>query len=95
MSPSPAPLSLLEAISRASADAFSATVQWFGGLTQTQQLLLPTSLALVVLLWAKLCPPKAKAPAGAAEDEAIYTSAIERWSAAGEAEKKRRAASRA
>ncbi len=89
MSLSPASLSIWESAQSVCSDAFAATVQWCGLLTDTQRLLLPTALAVVVLLWTKMCPPKVKIPSTIAEDEAIYTAAIERWLAASAADKQR------
>ncbi len=87
-------LSIWEPVSRVSHDWVAAVLQWCELLTDTQRLLLPTSLAVVVLLWTKMCPPPVKAPSASAEDEAIYSAAIERWLASSAVENERRGAAK-
>jgi hypothetical protein len=95
MSPSPAATPFWESASHACYSAIAPAIEWFGLLSQTQRLLLPTSLIVVLLLWVKLCPPKARVRSTAVEDEALYTAAIARWLASSEAGKKQRAENRA
>ncbi len=76
-------------------EAVAATLAWCHLLTDTQRLLLPTSLALVVLLWTKMSPPKPKRPTVSPEDEALYAAAIERWLVKSVTEDDRRAAAKA
>jgi hypothetical protein len=66
-------------------DAWSVVFRWCWLLTDTQRLLVPTAALIVILLWTKMCPVKRTMPATPHDDEALYNAAIERWSAASEA----------
>ena len=76
-----------DSVLRVCADAWWAAIHWCQLLTDTQRLLLPTAALVVTLLWVKMCPIRRNLPSTAREDEALYSAAIERWSAASEADR--------
>jgi hypothetical protein len=72
---------LVHGVTLAAGEAIGTAMSWCELMTDTQRLLLPTSVLVVVLLWTKMCPSQPRLPAAREGDEDLYAAAAARWAA--------------